>query len=222
MVRECHDEYSHATGPIRRAHASQALLGLLMYTAITPGRVKEYATLELKVVKVIPPMEANVTKNIIQVEEKGGKAMLVLGAHKTAKHQGADHVILKKGNILLKTLVRHVKKHRGRLLQGQEHRYLFTVSLNRIITKYTTESTNTTTLQNKRGGPFNPASWSNYIQEIFFKFTGKKILPSILRSSFITYNEGTNISGNLKEAVASSMRHSRHTVSLVNLWSRGL
>ena len=53
------------------------------------------------------------TKNIIEVEEEGGKARLVLGAHKTAKHEGADHVILKKGNMLLKTLVCHVKKHRG-------------------------------------------------------------------------------------------------------------
>ena len=106
-----------------------------MYTAITPGRVKEYATLELKVVKEIPRMEANVTKNIIEVEEKGGKARLVLGMHKTAKHQGADHVILKKGNILLKALVSHIKKHRGRLLQGQKHGYLFTVSLNCIHNK---------------------------------------------------------------------------------------
>ena len=47
-----------------------------MYTAITPGRVKEYATLKLEVVKVLPPIGGHITENIIQVKEKGNEARL--------------------------------------------------------------------------------------------------------------------------------------------------
>lgn len=50
---------------------------------------------------------------------------------------------------------------------------------------------------------------------IFVKYTGKSIVPSTLRSSFVTYNEDqSNLTEDLKKSIASSMRHRRETVSM--------
>ena len=57
------------------------------------------------------------------------------------------------------------------------------------------------------------SKWTNYIKGIFLHHCGKAIVPSILRSSFVTYNEGLEISVGLKDSIASSMRHRRSTVS---------
>lgn len=67
--------------------------------------------------------------------------------------------------------------------------------------------------QNRRGRPFEGSSWTNYIKGIIQRYSGKTIVPSILRSSFVTYNEGTALPAGLKESIADSMRHRRSTVS---------
>ena len=55
--------------------------------------------------------------------------------------------------------------------------------------------------------------WTNYIKRIFVQYTGKAIVPTILRSSFVTFNEGQTLPPHLKQSIAASMRHNRSTVS---------
>lgn len=44
------------------------------------------------------------------------------------------------------------------------------------------------------------------------KYTGKAVVPSTLRSSFVTYSENQPLPEDLKKSIASSMRHTRETV----------
>ena len=66
--------------------------------------------------------------------------------------------------------------------------------------------------QNSRGGPYGGPKWTQYVKGILTKYTGKEVVPSTLRSSFITYNENQPLTEELKKSIASSMRHTRETV----------
>ena len=66
--------------------------------------------------------------------------------------------------------------------------------------------------QNSRGGQYAGPKWTEYIKGIFIKYTGKAVVPSTLRSSFVTYNENQPLPEDLKKSIASSMRHARETV----------
>ena len=67
--------------------------------------------------------------------------------------------------------------------------------------------------QNSRGGPYTGPKWTEYVKGIFVRYTGKAVVPSTLRSSFVTYNEKQSLTEDLKKSIASSMRHTRETVS---------
>ena len=114
----------------KKAELSQALLALLMYTAITPGRSKEYFTLQYKVTDSLPSPITNDPKapNMFFVTELGDRAEIILSDHKTAKHYGWDHINLTQDSLLLSHAVQHIQMHRYLLCHDEDSRYLFLVS----------------------------------------------------------------------------------------------
>ena len=103
-----------------------------MYTAITPGRSKEYCTLQYEVHRnELPPLHASRrpnAQNCLHITEKGDAGFMALSDHKTSKHYGCDHVVLSGDSPLLRHLAGHVQLYRHILCGEQSHNYLFVVS----------------------------------------------------------------------------------------------
>lgn len=135
VVRECQADFNSKadTGKNRRekAQLSQALLALLMYTAITPGRSKEYTTLKFEIHKdQLPPLQERRPNapNCVHITEGGDAGYMALSDHKTSKRYGCDHIMLGTDSPLLQHMGRHLQMYRH-LLQGkQENNFLFLVS----------------------------------------------------------------------------------------------
>ena len=124
-VQECKDNFTAETN-IKKAELSQQLLGLLMYTSITPGRCKEYTTLKFEVHEELLALRAN-PKASMHITARGDAAAMVLADHKTSKRYGCDHILLS-GNIpLLRHLSQHIQLYRH-ILSSTENNCLFVVS----------------------------------------------------------------------------------------------
>lgn len=115
----------------KKAQLSQSLLALLLYTAVTPGRSKEYCTLQYEVHgNQLPPLHTvrPDAPNCLHVTEKGDAGFMALRDHKTSKHYGCDHVVLSGDSPLLQHLAEHVQRYRHILCEEERHNFLFVVS----------------------------------------------------------------------------------------------
>lgn len=272
MVHKCQEEFNKVPDRKKqKAQLSQTLLALLMYTAITPGRSKEYATLQFEIHRdQLPPYQARRSlnaPNCVHILESGDAAYMAIGDHKTAKYYGCDYIQLETDNPLLMHLRDHVQLYRHILIGHHQHNFLFVVSAPDQHTHNSTHHTHNSIhhthlrevgslhvhavhtdsayksgeeiirqcmhaknalinkcwyafefLQNSRGGPFTVPNWSRYVKSIIFHYTGKRVVPSTLRSSFVTHNEGQALPEDLKRSIATSMRHSRERVSRNVVW----
>ena len=130
VVQQCRDAFAKETKRRRKAELSQELLAVLMYTALTPGRCREYTTLDFRVHEdSLPPITADAeSPNCIHIAAQGDEARMVLSDYKTAAHHGSDHVILSGNSPLLGHMVQHLQAHRHILAGAQQHKRLFVVS----------------------------------------------------------------------------------------------
>ena len=130
VVQRCRDDFTPESNERKKAEFSQELLALLMYTALTPGRCREYTTLDFKVHKdSLPPMTAKPeAPNCIHIAGSGDAAHMVLADYKTSKHHRCDHVLLSGESPLLSHLTRHIQAYRHILTGTQRHQRLFVVS----------------------------------------------------------------------------------------------
>ena len=159
--------------------------------------------------------------NCLYITQDGQQGYLQLTDYKTKKTHGDDYIPLIKSSPLMEHLGRHISDYRQHLVQEKEHRYLFVVRINLTInityTHYVTYMyvyISTLATQTERGNPFAANMWGSYIQGIFQHYTGHKIGPGRLRSIFCTFNEGReDLTENMKESLASCMKHTRKTVS---------
>lgn len=130
VVQQCREDFTTESNRRQKAELSQELLVLLVYTAITPGRCKEYTTLEFEVHEdSLPPMNANPrAPNCIHITGRGDAAHMVLADHKTSQHHGCDRVVLSGDSPLLSHLARHIQGYRHILTGAEHHKHLFVVS----------------------------------------------------------------------------------------------
>ena len=217
-VQQCKDDFTVETNSKKKAELSQQLLALLMYTSITPGRCKEYTTLKFVVHEDLPAMRVNPeAPNCVHITARGDAAAMVLADHKTSKRYGSDHILLSGDSPLLRHLSQHIQLYRHVLSGTEDNNCLFVVSTDKKReagdAAHMLIGTHSTSPQNRRGTAFVGAKWTNYIKRIFLQYTGKAIVPTILRSSFVTFNEGQTLPPHLKQSIAASMRHNRSTVS---------
>ena len=132
VVQQCQEEFLNEKTRKKKAQLSQSLLALLMYTAITPGRSKEYCTLQYEVHgDELPPLHARSSSalNCLHITEKGNAGFMALSDHKTSKHYGCDRVVLSGDSPLLQHLSGHIQRHRHILCAEQSHNFLFVVSV---------------------------------------------------------------------------------------------
>lgn len=130
-VKKCRETFLRETDRKQKAELSQELLALLMYTAITPGRSKEYATLHVEIHEdTLPPLTENPrVPNCIHLTRAGDAGCMVLADHKTAKHYGSARIILHQDSPLLAHLAQHVQRYWRMLGQTEENTFLFVVSV---------------------------------------------------------------------------------------------
>lgn len=130
VVQQCRDAFAQETKRRRKAELSQELLALLMYTALTPGRCREYTTLDFRVHEgSLPPIAADHdSPNCIHIAGRGDEARMVLADYKTATHHGTDHILLSGDSPLLAHMIQHLKAHRHILAGTLQHKRLFVVS----------------------------------------------------------------------------------------------
>lgn len=131
VVQRCRDAFANEALRRRKAERSQELLAVLMYTALTPGRCREYTTLDFKVHEgpLPPPTVAHSdSPNCIHIAAGGDEARMVLSEHKTTRHHGCDHIILSGDSPLLGHMIQHIQAYRPILARRQWHKRLFVVS----------------------------------------------------------------------------------------------
>ena len=130
-VREQKGCFEGATGSRRRAQESQKFLALLLYTALPPGRTKEFQTLHVAIHDTLPqPAVDQARPNCLHITADGRRAYLLLADYKTHKSYGDHFVPLDEGTPLLRHLAVHLNDHRKVLLGAeQQTTVLFLVSM---------------------------------------------------------------------------------------------
>lgn len=130
VVQKCSDDFTAERNRLKKARLSQDLLALLMYTALTPGRCKEYTTLKFEVHEdCLPPLEATPgAPNSVHITACGDAAHMVLADHKTSNRHGCDHVLLSGDGPLLRHLAQHLQHHQHLLASTEDCQWLFVVS----------------------------------------------------------------------------------------------
>ena len=129
-VKEQKGLFEGATRPRIKAQESQKLLAMLFYTALPPGRAKEFQTLHVAIHDKLPmPVVDQARPNCLYITTDGRQAYLLLADYKTHKSYGDHFLPLDDDSQLLSHLVIHLSHHREVLLgAGQQTTALFLVS----------------------------------------------------------------------------------------------
>ncbi len=184
-----------AESMVEKAKQLQKFLVLLFYTSLPPSRALEIRTLQ--------------QDTSLQYRKTTNTWWLVLNQYKTAKNKGVDSLELNPNSqkVLITYLELFLNTFRHHLLQNwwEKQRNHNPMVIQKLDEKYLFISCGATKEQH-----YNESAWSTMICQIFKEKTGMAISINVLRSSFITYFYGTEASDNLnlKESMASSMRHS--------------
>ena len=126
-VKQQQSIFRDASGSRRKALGSQRFLVLLFYTALPPGRSKEYHTLHYQVHDGLPQPTVNPRQaNCLHITEDGRQAYIILGDYKTHKAYGDHFLPLQEGQ-LLQHLAEHLNTHRPALAGPDSSTVLFLV-----------------------------------------------------------------------------------------------
>lgn len=128
-VKEQKKAFHDETASRKKAQESQRLLALLFYTALPPGRSKEFQTLHYAVHGNLPsPTVDNGRPNCLHITSDGKEAYILLADYKTHKHYGDHFVPLQQGGQLLTHLAQHLNTYRQALVGPEKNTFLFLVS----------------------------------------------------------------------------------------------
>lgn len=127
MVRQVHQDYNSSTGWDRIA-TCRTLLLLLLYTAIPPGRGKEYRELKFKCheKEISGPLDA--WPNVVHYSEYEGKALLYLTEYKTASSTGPQLVRCPEDPCFMEILADYLLRQRKKIPHSCESDLVFLVS----------------------------------------------------------------------------------------------
>ena len=127
-VKQQQRAFSDAAGSRRKAMESQRFLLLLFYTALPPGRSKEFQTLHYRIHDTLPqPAVDPAQANCLHITDDGRQAYILLGDYKTHKSYGDHFQPLREGQ-LLQHLALHLNTHRPALVGPASTTTLFLVS----------------------------------------------------------------------------------------------
>jgi len=128
-VRKQRGAFDETAGPRRKAQESQRLLALLFYTALPPGRAKEFHTMHYQVHDTLPRPTVDPTmRNCLHITGDGREAYILLGDYKTHKTYGDHYLPLERNGQLLRHLAVHLNNHRPILAEAHSGTALFIVS----------------------------------------------------------------------------------------------
>lgn len=135
VVRQVHHEYCSSTGWDRIA-TSRTLLLLLLYTAIPPGRGKEYRELRFKCHEKEISGPLDTSPNVVHFSDYEGKAVLYLTEYKTASSAGPQLVKCPEDPYFMEVLSDYLLRHRKKIPQSYESDFVFLVSNQRGWNEY--------------------------------------------------------------------------------------
>ena len=183
VTRDLLFEFEETSTRIAKARALMELCLLLLYTTLSPGRCKEFATLQIVCESEVGELGGNVL--LVGAE----KLTLITNDYKTKKFYGTDRTELDEDHLVY-YLRLYVHKFRSKLLQGNQHKYF---------------------LVNYHGQPFSVPALGKYIGSFFEKHCNVRLGIKDLRHSIVTYFLGlpeSNENKELSESMACLMRHS--------------
>ena len=207
--------------------ASQRVkLLLLLYTAIPPGRGKEYQELKFKCheKEILGPLDT--WPNIVHYSEHEGKALLYLTEYKTASSAGSQLVMCPEDPYFMEILADYLMQQRTKISHSCESDLVFLVSnrgWNKCLPNTHTRVVHFSIsvcvcvcvsplsfafyFQEDAGQAYDEKKWSRHIYTIFKTYTGEHVSIHTLTSAFITYT-GKNSSKEIMDSLALSMQHS--------------
>ena len=143
-VKKQRGTFDEAAGTKRKALESQRLLALLFYTALPPGRAKEFHTLHYRVHDTIhqPTVDPQMP-NCLHITGNGKEAYILLGDYKTHKTYGDHFLPLHPNGQLLRHLAVHLNNHRPALVGDNSGTALFLVSPSPLLCTHTHTHTHT-------------------------------------------------------------------------------
>ena len=138
VLRKQREEFETADRPLATAREALKYAVLLFYCCLPPGRAQEYRTLRYKLCsdeELHPTVStpSDPSTNILFLGVSGTRAVLYLGAFKTARTMGPQKIDLSEVSTVVRHMTQYIHRHRPRLMKiagvdETEHDYLFVVS----------------------------------------------------------------------------------------------
>ena len=126
VVEAQQDLYETQLRPMDRAAESQKYMALLLYTAVPPGRAKEYRTLKMQHHAGPFQSTGQGPSNILHYGPN--VAMLQVGEYKNSKYMGVHNIDISTIDFLQSHLDDYLERDRPLLLRGHpDHSYVFVV-----------------------------------------------------------------------------------------------
>ena len=127
VVRQVHHTYCSSTA-WDRVTTCRTLLMLLLYTAIPPGRGKEYRELKYKLHEKEISGPLDTSPNVIHYSEYEGKAALYLTEYKTANTAGPQLVKCPEDAYFMEILGDYLLRYRKKIPNSYDSDLVFLVS----------------------------------------------------------------------------------------------
>jgi hypothetical protein len=109
--------------------------------------------------------------------------------------------------LLVQPLIEYLGEGRPALLRAAQH--------STPIAAATSLTTHRYVFVNRSGRPFSAPSWTQLVQGVFERETGRRIGNNLLRDSFVTHVYAGDVSDRLKHALAEHMGHRVQTAERV-------
>ena len=132
VVKAQRDVYEEQLRPMDRASESEKYTVLLLYTAVPPGRAKEYRTLKLQ--RHSGPFKPT-SQGPANILHYGPNVVLLqLGEYKNSQYLGTQNIDISTIEYIQPHLEDFLERDRPLLLRGEpDHSYLFVVSNRKMI-----------------------------------------------------------------------------------------
>jgi hypothetical protein len=109
--------------------------------------------------------------------------------------------------LLVQPLIEHLDEGRPALLRAAHRSTPIAAAASLTAHRYV--------FVNRSGRPFSAPSWTQLVQEVFERETGRRIGNNLLRDSFVTHVYAGDVSDRLKHALAEHMGHRPQTAERV-------
>jgi site-specific recombinase XerD len=109
--------------------------------------------------------------------------------------------------LLVQPLIEYLGEGRPALLRAAQHSTPIAAATSLTAHRYV--------FVNRSGRPFSAPSWTQLVQGVFERETGRRIGNNLLRDSFVTHVYAGDVSDRLKHALAEHMGHRPQTAERV-------